>query len=160
MCRRWITPQFLVAGWQVEGRSKRRGEKIRLTSMSDYPTLNVMKSDIASGAPAPPLPHSTATSVRAPDHSMGLDELQSHLVGLLATFRPAQPLTELAADGSPKIASLVSVWLIHMIEQETGASKLVKLSNVSKPADLRSLDGVTGLLHDALQDRVRSVVAS
>lgn len=72
------------------------------------------------------------------------------LQGLWAAMKN-QLVEELAAgelhqDGTPRISSQVSVWLIGRISQAYGRRKLVQLSRVKDVEALRSLGGLTKLL--------------
>lgn len=58
-------------------------------------------------------------------------------------------LSERADDGSPRVPSLVSVWLISQVGNAVGRPKLVNLSKVRRE-DLRSLGGVARVVHCAL----------
>lgn len=122
--------------------------------MSDYPTLDVVKSDIpAKGAIAPPKRKGLASSGPA----MPLAEVRTHsaaelerdLTELLRTARPTCGLSEAAGDGSPKVASLVSVWLLSQVGKAVGRHKLVNLSKVRRD-ELRSIGGVARLVHRTL----------
>lgn len=122
--------------------------------MSEYPTLDVVKSDIPSrGAIAPPrrtgpaaiVPVMPLTGVR----TRSAVELERDLSELLRTARPTCVTTELAADGSPKVASLVAVWLLSQVGRAVGRPKLVNLSKVRRE-ELRSIGGVARLVHRTL----------
>src|SRR5438445_5979605 len=112
--------------------------------MSDYPTINVVKSDIiAIGAIAPPrreAPSSMPATLLADVRTRSADELERDLTGLLRAARPTCVLTELAMDGSPKVASLVAVWLLSQVGKLVGRPKLVNLSKVRRE-ELRSMRG-------------------
>jgi len=58
-------------------------------------------------------------------------------------------LVDLAGDGSPKIPSLVAVWLISQVAAAVGIPKLVDIGKVRRES-LRSLAGVAQLLHAAM----------
>lgn len=122
--------------------------------MSEYPTLDVVNSDIvAPGAIAPPRRTSPErgggarplTDVRARSAA----ELERDLTELLRSTRPTCVLTEVAADGSAKVASLVSVWLLSQVGNAVGRPKLVNLSKVRREK-LRSIRGVAQLIHRTL----------
>jgi hypothetical protein len=121
--------------------------------MSDYPTLEVVKSDIpAKGAIAPPKRKALTTAPATPladVRTRSVEELERDLTELLRAARPTCVLTELAADGSPKVASLVSVWLLSQVGNEVGRPKLVNLSKVRRE-ELRSIRGVARLVHRTL----------
>ena len=78
-----------------------------------------------------------------------LQELCAQLGG--GTRAPAAT-GELHGNGTPRIPSLVAVWLIGRVSQayEPG-TKLVKLSRVRDPDVLRSIGGVTDLLIRAIR---------
>lgn len=125
--------------------------------MSEYPTLDVVKTDIASMAPPPPAPpaavtpkasRTTGTILSAPT-TRTVDQLQGDLTRLLRAAQPNRQLSELADDGSAKIPSLVAVFLINQVGASVGRPKLVDLSRVQRE-DLRSLGGVARLVHRTL----------
>ena len=122
--------------------------------MSDYPTLGVVKSDIpAPGAIAPPR-RGGARPTRPEGHladvrTRSAIELERDLTELLRESQPGCGLTEPADDGSPKVASLVSVWLISQVGKAVGKPKLVNLAAVDRK-DLRSIRGVALVVHRAL----------
>lgn len=122
--------------------------------MSDYPTLGVVKSDIpATGAIAPPKrggarparPGAHLSDVRARSAA----ELERDLTDLLREAQPSCVLSEPADDGSPEVASLVSVWLISQVGSAVGKPKLVNLAAVDRK-ELRSIRGVARLMHRTL----------
>lgn len=121
--------------------------------MSEYPTLDVVKSDIAApGAIAPPKsagPAAPAVDPLAAVRSHSVAELEADLGSLLRSAQPSCPLQEKAPDGSPRVPSLVSVWLISQVGKAVGRPKLVNLSKVRRD-DLRSLGGVARVVHRAL----------
>lgn len=124
--------------------------------MSEYPTLDVVKTDITSAAPPPP-PSVAVTPTAAPSAATilsavatrSVDQLQSDLTQLLRAAQPDRQLTEMADDGSAKIPSLVAVFLINQVGVSVGRPKLVDLSRVRRE-DLRSLGGVARLVHRTL----------
>lgn len=103
----------------------------------------------ASGSPVTPLAD-VGTSSAA--------ELERDLAELLRAAQPSCVTTELAADGSPKVASLVSVWLLSQVGNAVGRPKLVNLSKVRRE-ELRSIGGVARLVHRTLHP-VSAVKAS
>lgn len=112
--------------------------------------IDVMESDIPSGALPPPLPNRPTRELGAQELcAMARTELQNHLASLLRVGAPNCSLDEPAGDGSPRIPSLVSVWLISQVGQIVGTPRLVKLSAVQSE-DLRSLAGVARLTRGAL----------
>src|SRR3954447_24901536 len=122
--------------------------------MSEYPTLDVVKSDItAHGSIAPPkrnsLPATRPATPLAEVRTRSAVELERDLTDLLRKARPACVLNEVAGDGSPKVASLVSVWLLSQVGNAVGRPKLVNLSKVRRE-DLRSIGGVARLVHRTL----------
>lgn len=122
--------------------------------MSEYPTLDVVKSDIpAKGAIAPPKRKGPASSGPATPlaqvRTRSAVELERDLTDLLRRARPTCVMTEVAADGSPKVASLVSVWLLSQVGNAVGRPKLVNLSKVRRE-ELRSIGGVARLVHRTL----------
>lgn len=131
--------------------------------MSDYPTLDVVKSDIpAKGAIAPPKRKGQAGPTSASMDAVRtrtVAELERDLTDLLRTGHPACSLTELAADGTPCVPSLVSVWLLSQVGDAVGRPKLVTLSKV-RPEDLRSIGGVARLIHRTLHPVTTGAKAS
>lgn len=121
--------------------------------MSEYPTLNVVKSDIAAkGSIAPPPRRDAVSGTVAPladVRSKSTSDLERELTELLRAAQPACALTELAADGTPRVASLVSVWLLSQVGQAVGRPKFVNLSKVRRE-ELRSIGGVANLVHRTL----------
>jgi hypothetical protein len=123
-----------------------------LTATSEYPTLDVVNTDIPSVAPPPP-PLGGAPSVPnvlVAVTTLTVDQLEADLTRLLRVAQPNRQYTELADDGSPKIPSLVAVFLINQVGSLVGRPKLVDLSRVSK-TDLGSIGGVARLVHRTLQ---------
>ena len=76
-------------------------------------------------------------------------ELEQDLTGVLRRSQPTRGLSELAADGSPRVPSLVSVWLISQVGNAVGRPKLINLSKVRRE-ELRSIGGVARLVHRTL----------
>lgn len=113
-----------------------------------------MKSDIpATGAIAPPKrkgprPESPATPL-VDVRSRSAAELERDLTELLHQARPDCATAEVAADGTPKVASLVSVWLLSQVGNAVGRPKFVNLSKVRRE-ELRSIGGVARLVHRTL----------
>ena len=87
------------------------------------------------------------------------DQLQNDLALLLRAAQPNRQLTEMAADGSAKIPSLVAVFLINQVGASVRRPKLVDLSRVSRE-DLRSLGGVARLVHRTLHPAPARPLAS
>ena len=122
--------------------------------MSKYPTLDVVKSDIPmKGAIAPPKrkdPTSSGPATPLTDvRNRSAAELEHDLAELLRLVRPTCVTTEVAGDGTPKVASLVSVWLLSQVGNAVGRPKLVNLSKVRRE-ELRSIGGVARLVHRTL----------
>ena len=123
--------------------------------MSDYPTLEVMKSDLPSNVLPP------RRKDAAPERQPGIRplayardrtvaELEADLEDTIRRGKAAIPLTP-AADGTPGISSLIAVWVLTEVGKELGTNKSpVKLSTVQNPEALRSIGGVARLLHDVL----------
>lgn len=78
-----------------------------------------------------------------------VDQIEADLTRLLRAAQPNRQLAEMADDGSPKIPSLVAVFLINQVGVSVGRPKLVNLSRVNK-VDLRSMGGVARLVHRTL----------
>src|SRR4051812_26568571 len=130
--------------------------------MSEYPTLDVVKNDIApKGAIAPPRrrgPSAPAAPLAAV-RSRSVAELEQDLTDLLSGAQPTRTLSELAADGSPRVPSLVSMWLISQVGNAVGRPKLVNLSKVRRE-ELRSIGGVARLVYRILHSVPSEVKAS
>jgi hypothetical protein len=90
---------------------------------------------------------------------MAHTELQHHLESLLREGAPSCSLDEPAGDGSPRIPSLVSVWLISQVGRIVGTPRLVKLSAVQRE-DLRSVAGVARVARGALDSLAASASTS
>jgi len=78
-----------------------------------------------------------------------VEQLQEDLTRVLRAAQPNRQLSELAADGSPKIPSLVAVFLLSQVGKAVGRPRLVNLSQVRRE-DMRSLGGVARLVHRTL----------
>jgi hypothetical protein len=124
--------------------------------VSEYPTLDVVKTDITSVAPPPPPPVAvaptaipTTATILSAVAARTVDQLQSDLTRLLRAAQPNRQLTDMADDGSAKIPSLVAVFLINQVGASVSRPKLVDLSRVRRE-DLRSLGGVARLVHRTL----------
>lgn len=132
--------------------------------MSEYPTLDVVKTDIASVAP-PPAPATplagvpTNGAILASVTTRTIDQLQSVLTRLLRAAQPNRQLTDVADDGSPKIPSLVAVFLLNQVGASVSRPRLVDLSRVRRE-DLRSLGGVARLVHRTLHPVAAGPLAS
>ncbi len=120
---------------------------------------DVMKSDIASGAPAPPPTQTTRAAVSREVRSMSVTQIEQELTGLLMSAQLGRTLPETAVNTSPEVSSLVAVWLISQVGEAVGKPKLVKLSNVDK-LDLRSVGGVSRVVHEALRSLKLAEVSS
>ena len=126
--------------------------------------MNVVKSDIAAkGGIAPPKPkrppaHPAAAPL-ADVRTRSVTELEGDLIDLLRAAQPTCALTEVAADGSPRVPSLVSVWLLSQVGNAVGRPKLVNLSRVRRE-ELRSIGGLARLVHRTLHPVPAEVKAS
>ena len=128
--------------------------------MSEYPTLDVVKNDIpAKGAIAPPKRRVASVAPLAAVATRSVAELEQDLTGVLRLAQPTRGLSELAADGSPRVPSLVSVWLISQVGNAVGRPKLINLSKVRRE-ELRSIGGVARLVHRTLHPVPSEVKAS
>lgn len=135
-----------------------------LTCVSEYPTIEVMKSDVPSSAPAPPptapiTPPGPVTSPLTRARSRSVEELGRDLEQVLRTGHATLELTP-AADGTPGIPSLVAVWLLNEVGKAIGVEKPVNLSTITDREELRSVDGVARLLYRTLHAVPRGAVAS
>lgn len=132
-------------------RSNSQSHRTHLTSVSEYLTICVMNYDAPSVPAPPPLPSGPIPQLdggrlrRCTEAELG-NELNALVRGAL----PAVGLNELAADGSPRIASLVAVWMITQVAKAVGQPRLVSLSQV-KAEELRSIAGVARLAYNALR---------
>lgn len=122
--------------------------------MSEYRTLDVMKSDVPSSAPPPPRRGSPSIAFPgAPSLSnardRSVDELEADLEATLHHGKSSLVLSP-ASDGTPAISSLIAVWLLSQVGKAIGKAKPVNLSQVVDREDLRSVGGVARLLHEVL----------
>lgn len=118
-----------------------------------------MKSDIASGAPAPPPTQTARAAVSRAVGSMSVTQIEQELTGLLVSAQLGRTLPETALNTSPEVSSLVALWLISQVGEAVGKSKLIKLSDVDR-LDLRSVSGVSRVVHEALRSRNLAGVSS
>jgi hypothetical protein len=146
--------------------------------MSEYATFNVMSSDVTAGGggtatPFFPSPAATPAGVQSSVVPMPLAErveavgvdrarllsasesqLEQIVVDLLGALRisPAVELLmgERHGDGSLRLPSQVSVWVLGIVTDAYGR-KLVRLSQVRDPESLRSVGGLSRLLHAVIQ---------
>lgn len=133
-----------------------------MTEMSEYPTLHVVKSDIAArGRIAPPNRRgpSSPTAPLATVRTRSVAQLERDLTAVLRKAQPTRMFGELAADGSPRVPSLVAVWLISQVGNAVGRPKLLNLSKVRRE-ELRSIAGVARLVHRTLHPVPTGVQAS
>ncbi|MGH2706345.1 MAG: hypothetical protein ACRDJ4_15040 [Actinomycetota bacterium] len=135
------------------------GMPASLTTTSGYPTLSVVKTDIPTMAPPPPgaIPAGGAGLGAVETKTVG--QLEVDLTRLLRAVQPNRRLTERADDGTPKIPSLVAVFLISQVGAAAGRPKLVDLTQVNR-ADLRSMGGVARLVHRTLHPAHAGPLAS
>lgn len=122
--------------------------------MSEYPTLEVMKSDVPSLAPPPPgrIPPPTPLPGAHPLSDAGSRSVAELAVDLEDTLRRGKgslPLSP-AGDGTPAVPSLIAVWLLSEVGKALGVKRPVNLSKVTDRDDLRSVGGVARLLHGVL----------
>ncbi|MBN9620606.1 MAG: hypothetical protein J0H43_12900, partial [Actinobacteria bacterium] len=114
---------------------------------------DVVDSDVqVPGAIAPPRAGSPLATVRSQLAQVAVRseaQLVADLMNALRTGQPARRLVDVAGDGSPKIPSLVAVWLISQVGAVVGRAKLVDVGKVRRE-DLRSVRGVARLVHAAL----------
>jgi hypothetical protein len=112
--------------------------------------MSVVKSDIkARGAIAPPNRSASGPTPFATIRTCSVAELETDITALLLSSQPASLSSEIASDGTPRVASLVAVWLISQAGAAVGRPKLVNLRAVRRE-ELRSLGGVARLLHRTL----------
>lgn len=86
-------------------------------------------------------------------------QLVDDLMNALRTGQPMRRLVDAAGDGSPRIPSLVAVWLISQVGAVVGRPKLVDVGKVRRE-DLRSVRGVARLVHAALHPAAGGAKAS
>lgn len=124
-----------------------------LTATSEYPTIDVVKTDIPSAAPPPPAASSLVALVPVAILSgvagRSVEQLQGDLARVLQAAQPNRQLVERADDGSPKVPSLIAVFLLSQVGAAVGRPKLVNLSRVRRE-DMRSIGGVARLVHRTL----------
>jgi hypothetical protein len=126
--------------------------------------MYVVKTDIPSPAPPPPPSPAFAAVPSAAGILRGVaartvDQVQGDLTRVLQAAQPNRQLSELADDGSPKIPSVLAVFLLGQVGAAVGRPKLVDLSKVQRE-DLRSLGGVARLVHRALHPATAARLAS
>lgn len=124
-----------------------------MTATSEYPTIDVVKTDIPSAAPPPPAASSLVALVPVAILSgvagRSVEQLQGDLARVLQAAQPNRQLVERADDGSPKVPSLIAVFLLSQVGAAVGRPKLVNLSRVRRE-DMRSIGGVARLVHRTL----------
>lgn len=112
-----------------------------------------MKTDIPSAAPPPPAASSLVALVPVAILSgvagRSVEQLQGDLARVLQAAQPNRQLVERADDGSPKVPSLIAVFLLSQVGAAVGRPKLVNLSRVRRE-DMRSIGGVARLVHRTL----------
>jgi hypothetical protein len=112
-----------------------------------------VKTDIPSAAPPPPAASSVAAlgpvSILSGVAGRSVEQLQVDLARVLRAAQPNRQLVERAEDGSPKIPSLIAVFLLSQVGAAVGRPKLVNLSRVRRE-DMRSIGGVARLVHRIL----------
>jgi hypothetical protein len=80
-----------------------------------------------------------------------LEQVVLDLLGALRNAPTAELLMgERHGDGTLRIPSQVSVWVLGIVADAYGR-KLVRLSQVQDPESLRSVGGLSRLLHAAIQ---------
>lgn len=123
--------------------------------MSEYPTLDVMKSDLPSNAPpprkrVPATPSAPGTRPLTDVRDRTIAELEADLEDTIRRGKAAIALAP-GADGTPGISSMIAVWVLTQVGKALGTNKSpVRLSKVENPEDLRSIGGVARLLHGVL----------
>jgi hypothetical protein len=139
--------------------------RLRLPIASEYPTLDVVKTDISSTAPPPPpaVPPAAvvtgAAVILQGAAARTVDQLEEDLARVLRAAQPNRQLSELADDGSPKIPSLIAVFLLSQVGAALGRPRLVNLSRVRRE-DMRSIGGVARLVHRTLHPVQAGFLAS
>ncbi|MCY4068496.1 MAG: hypothetical protein OXE79_05225 [Acidimicrobiaceae bacterium] len=112
-----------------------------------------MKNDICPAVPPPPADQPRIRITVPQLFAMGESELEEHLKELLDWSGFDQQPQQASADGSPRVSSLLAVWLISQVGGVVGGKKLINLSEVENKECLRSLAGIAGLLHSAIANR-------
>jgi hypothetical protein len=131
---------------------------------SEYLTLHVVKTDTPSTPPPPPNPVAAGVVrgdalILAQASAKTVEQLQEDLTRVLRAAQPNCQLSELADDGSPKIPSLVAVFLLSQVGKAVGRPRLVDLSRVRRK-DMRSLGGVARLVYRTLHPVLAGSLAS
>lgn len=123
----------------------------------------VVDSDVQiPGVIAPPAAASPLATVRLQLAQVAVrseDQLMADLIGALRTAQPTRRLVDVAGDGSPRVPSLVAVWLISQVAAVVGRPRIVDVGKVHRE-DLRSVRGVARLLHAALHPAAGGAKAS
>jgi hypothetical protein len=139
-----------------------------LTSMSEYPTLDVMTEnnpstsspffELPPAAPAPRPQRLPVTIDRARVETLDVDGLTTELMMVLGRLKnrtPAELLADgVAPDGSAAIKSLIAVCLIGTVGKAFDQPRLVNLARVRRD-DLRSVRGVARLIRASLDQHRR-----
>jgi hypothetical protein len=90
---------------------------------------------------------------------MSVSEVRGDIAALLIRAHRQAGIERLASDGTPAIASMVSVWVLSQIGRDVGRPKLVNLSRVQR-RDLRSLGGLAALVHRTLNPSQSAIAGS
>lgn len=123
---------------------------------NNHPTVNSPFFELPPVAPAPRSPRLRVALDGRQVEGLDVHELTTVLLGLAVQINGRTPAdlvtTELAADGTVAIKSLVAVCLLGSVGAAVGKPSLIDLRRVN-PEELRSVGGVARLLRAAL-DRV------
>jgi len=126
---------------------------VRLDISVGLSDTDVMDSDVQiPGVIAPPRAASPLATVRSQLAQVAVrseEQMVADLINALRTGQPMRRLVDVAGDGSPKIPSLVAVWLLSQVGAVVGRPKIVDVGKVRRE-DLRSVRGVARLVHAAL----------
>jgi hypothetical protein len=120
-----------------------------LTTVSEYLTIDVMRTDVAVPAPpSTPRPSASAPSF----HSLTPTQVEVELVRILRDAQRLPQGSRLARheNGSVRIPSMLGVWLLSQVGRAVGHPRLVNLRTIDGK-QLRSSRGVAGVVCAALR---------
>jgi hypothetical protein len=123
------------------------------TVVPTVPTAPATPATVSLAQRVSAIPGLTRASLQQLDRS-ALQQTLLELCAALGGRTPAEVAAgELHENGTPRVSSLVAVWLLGRVSEAYGSPgrKLVKLSQVRDVDVLRSIGGVTGLLIRAIR---------
>jgi len=112
-----------------------------------------VKSNIDLAVPSPAVEQPTVQITASQLVAMTVSELEGHLQEWLDWSGFNRLPQQVSADRSPQVSSLIAVWLISQIGDAVGQKKLINLSKIENKESLRSIAGISKLLHRAIADQ-------